>query len=88
MALMRVLIDKRTQAGLTTDESVAFAHGLGGVPDSVAIRYIATLASNTDWGVGGVDAPVNATNVTLRNSGFTTVPDMEIVTMRMHSLIQ
>ncbi len=88
MALMGVLIDKTTQAGLTSNQSTVIAHNLGVVPDSVAIRYIATLASSTNWSVGGVDAPVDAANVTLRNSGFTTVPDMEIVTTRFHSLIQ
>jgi hypothetical protein len=88
MSLMGVLIDKRAQAAMASDASVTFAHGLGGVPDSVAIRYVSTLASSTNWSVGGVDAPVDATNVTLRNSGFTTVPAMEIVTMIMHSMIQ
>jgi hypothetical protein len=87
MALLGPMIDKRTLAGLISNTSATFTHGLGGVPNSVAIRYIVALASSTNFSVGGVDSPVDVTGVTLRNSGFTTVPDMEIVTMRVHSLI-
>jgi len=86
MALMRVNIEKRTIAGLAAEGTVTFAHGLGATPDVVHIRHIATLASSVSW--INIAAPVDATNVTLQNFGRTTSPDMEVIAMRFHSLIQ
>jgi len=86
MALMRVNIEKRTQAALTANQTATFAHGLAGAPDAVHIRFVATLASTTNW--IGVNAVVDATNVTLQNGGATTSPAMEICAVRYHSLIQ
>ncbi len=88
MASIGPMIDSRTLAGLASNASATFAHGLPGIPHSIAIRYMVALASSTNFSVGAVDSPADATNVTLRNSGFTTVPDMEIVTMRIHTIIQ
>lgn len=88
MALMRVNIEKRTNTGLTSANNLTFAHGLGGEPDIVRIRFIATLAvaNATDW--YGMAIPVDATNVTVINHGSTTCPNFEVVAMRLHSLIQ
>ncbi len=86
MALMRASIDKRTLAGLTTLDNVTFAHGLGGTPDAVFVRYIATLATSTSW--FGANAVANATNVTINNPGNATGPDMEVCAIRFHSIIQ
>lgn len=86
MALMGVRIDKRTLAGLASNGTVAFAHGLGGAPDVVKIRFIATLASNTN--PSQINAPIDATNVTLQNSGAAAGSNMEVITMRFHSIIQ
>lgn len=86
MALMRANIDKRTLAGLTTLDNVTFAHGLGGVPDAVFVRYIATVATATSW--WGANAVVDGTNVTLNNPGNATSMNMEVCTLRFHSLIQ
>lgn len=86
MALMRVQVDKRTIAGLASGANATFAHLLGGVPDAVLIRFVATLASTTSW--IGIAAPVDATNVTLQNIGAGAGGDMEVCTLRFHSLIQ
>ena len=86
MALMRVNIDKRTIAGLTTLDNATFAHGLGGVPDAVFVRYIATLGTSTSW--FNANAVIDAINVTINNPGNATSPDMEVCTIRFHSIIQ
>ncbi len=86
MALMRVLIDKRTLAGLTTLDNVTYAHGLGGVPDAVFIRYIVSGATASNW--FGANVVVNATNVTINNPGDVTMLNFEAVAIRFHSIIQ
>lgn len=86
MALMRVNIDKRTNAGLTTLDVLTYAHGLGGVPDAVYLRYINTI--NTAAGWSGLNAVFDATNVTIRNAGNATSPNFEACALRFHSLIQ
>ncbi len=85
---MRYYVDKRTFAGLTNGNSTTYTHGLNGVPDSCAIRYLATLAAGPTFSVGGLCALYDASTVTLKNAGITTLPDFEVVTMRFHSLIQ
>jgi hypothetical protein len=86
MALMRAQIDKRTLAGLTTLDNVTFAHGLGGTPDAVIIRWIVSNATATSW--YGANAVIDATNVTINNPGNATSPNMEVCTIRFHSIIQ
>jgi hypothetical protein len=86
MALMRANIDKRTLAGLTTLDNATFAHGLGGTPDAVFVRWIVSQASNTSW--YGANVVYNASNVTINNPGNATSPNMEVCTVRFHSIIQ
>jgi len=88
MALMGVNIDKRTNAGLANAGTLTFAHGLGGAPDIVRIRYIATqiVTGNSNW--KGMAIPVDATNVSIINFGSTTSPNFEVVSIRLHTLIQ
>lgn len=86
MALMVVNIDKRTNAGLTSLDILTYAHGLPATPDAVYFRYIATIATATAW--FGLNAAVDAANVTVRNMGDATSPDFEVVAVRFHSLIQ
>jgi hypothetical protein len=87
MALLRFYIDKRTLATIASDANINFAHGLPTIPDAVAIRFVATLASTTAW-VGGIAAYIDATNVTLYNCGRATSGVLEVSTMCFHSIIQ
>lgn len=87
MALMRVNVDKRTIASIASGGTATYAHGLGGIPDAVPIRFIATLASTTAW-IGGITALVDATNVSIQNCGCAASGDIEVCAMRFHSLIQ
>jgi len=88
MALMGVNIDKRTNVGLVADGTLVFAHGLPAAPDIVRIRYIATQAvtGNSNW--KGLACPVDAINVSVINFGMTTCPNFEVVSIRLHSIIQ
>ncbi len=86
MALMRVLIDKRTQAAMAGNASITFAHLLGGAPDTVDIRFITNIPTTS--GFVGITAPVDGTNITIQNCGASPSPDFEIVSMRLHSIIQ
>ena len=86
MALMRVLIDKRTNAGLAGNASLTFAHLLGGAPDTVDVRFITNIPTTS--GFVGITAPADGTNVTIQNAGASPSPDFEVVSMRFHTLIQ
>jgi len=86
MALMRALIDKRTLTGLSTLDNFTYAHGLGGIPDAVFIRYIATLGTSTSW--FNANAVIDATNITINNPGNATSPNMEVCAVLFHSIIQ
>lgn len=89
MALMGVNIDKRTLACPTTLDVATFAHGLGGLPHAVFVRHIATIATSataTHW--YNINAVYDATNVTLQNEGTITGPNIEVCTVRFHSIIQ
>jgi hypothetical protein len=85
MALMRREIDKRTLAGLASQGTATFAHGLAGVPDAVVIRKVDATAT-LNWNL--IRAIIDGTNVTLQNCGSGAGADMEVCTMRFHSLIQ
>lgn len=86
MALMRAEIDKRTLAGLASQGTVQYAHGLRGIPDAVFIRFITAATATTLW--VGKRAVVDATNVTIDNDGGAAGPNMEVCTVRFHSVIQ
>jgi len=86
MTLMRALVDKRFQAALAGNASIVFAHGLGGTPDTVDIRFTTNIPTTS--GFVGITAPVDGTNVTIQNCGASPSPDMEIVSMRFHTIIQ
>ena len=86
MTLMRYEIDKRTNAGLTSLDILTFAHGLAGTPDSVFIRYVATIVTAANH--FNIQAVYDATNVTLQNVGDAASPVFEACTLRFHSLIQ
>lgn len=86
MALLRAYVDKRTLTELTRQDAVTFAHGLPGTPDTVDIRFLASKASTSRF--IGICAVANATNITIQNAGGTTCPNMEVVSMVMHSMIQ
>jgi hypothetical protein len=86
MALMRVQIDRRTLAGLAADGTATYAHGLGGVPDTVQVRFIVATAVSALY--RHVVAVIDATNVTINNAGGAACQDMEICAIRFHSMIQ
>lgn len=89
MALLGTRIDKRTLACPTTLDVATFAHALGGTPDAVYVRHIATIATAatvTQW--YNINAAYDATNVTLQNEGNITGPNIEVCTVRFHSIIQ
>ena len=82
---MGTLFDKRTIAGLTSANTATYPHGLGKTPDRVDIRFIATLATSTNW--YGINALADASNVTLQNAGATTSPNMEVCAIVQHSIM-
>jgi len=87
MALMNVLVDKRTIGSIASGGTSTYAHGLLGTPDAVHIRFIATLASTTSW-IGGISALVDATNVSLQNCSHAASGDIEVCAVQFHSVIQ
>lgn len=86
MTLMNVQIDKRTLPTIASNASATFAHGLPGAPDAVDIRFLASIATTTNW--IRIVALVDGTNVSLYNDGTATSGTFEICTMTFHSLIQ
>jgi hypothetical protein len=82
---MGTFSDKRTLAGLTSGAAATYPHGLGKIPDEVKVRFIATLATNTNW--FQVVPIVDINNVTLQNVGATTSPNMEVVASVLHTII-
>ena len=87
MALLSHYIDSRTNVGLTTDNSLTFAHGLPAEPDWVTIQYISNIATSTN-GASPLAALTDATNVTVINNGNTTSPDFKVVSVVAHSIIR
>ena len=87
MALLSHYIDSRTNAGLTTDNSLTFAHGLPADPDFCGIQYIANIATSTN-GPGPLAAYSDATNVTVINNGNTTSPSFRVVSISFHSMVR
>jgi hypothetical protein len=86
MALLGAFIDSRTNAGLTSDNSLTFAHGLPASPDFVLVQYIATIATATNH--FNLSALSDATNVTIDNGGSTTSPNFRVVSVVAQSIIR
>jgi len=86
MALLGAFIDSRTSAGLTSDASLTFAHGLPTTPDFAIINYIATIATATNH--FNLSVLFDATNVTVDNGGSTTSPNYRVVLVVAHSVIR
>jgi hypothetical protein len=78
-------VDKRTIAGLASGGTATYPHGLGKAPDTVIVRWIATLA--TAAAVANIAALVDATNVSLQNIGSVVSPNMEVCAVVFHSLM-
>lgn len=87
MALLSHYIDSRTNAGLTTDNSLTFAHGLPSEPDWCTIQYTSNIATSTN-GPGPLACLTDATNVTVINNGNTTSPTFRVVSIVAHSIIR
>lgn len=86
MTLLGTYIESRTIVGLTAGETTSYAHGLGADPDFCVVQLISTLAtSNT---VALISVQHNATNVTVRNNGNVTSPDLRVIAIRAHSIIR
>lgn len=86
MALIGTYIDQRTLAAINTNASASFAHGLGAAPHMVDIREIVSTASATNW--VGIQAIVDATNVSLYNAGAANSQNLMVTSIRFHSIIQ
>lgn len=86
MALLSHYIDSRTNVGLTTDNSLTFAHGLPADPDWVHIQYISNIVTTTNN--HELASYSDATNVTVINNGNTTSPDFKVVSVVAHSIIR
>lgn len=85
MALVGTHIESRTIAGLTSGESTSYAHAMGVNPDYAIIQYIQTLAtSNT---IALISVQHDASNVTVRNNGNVTSPNIRVVAVRIHALL-
>ncbi len=80
-----VYTDKRTLAGLTSGNTATYPHGLGKTPDMVNVRFISTLATNTNMPL--MCPLADGSNVTVQNCGATTSPAMEVTTSVFHSLV-
>ncbi len=77
--------DKRTIAGIASGGTATYPHGLGKAPDTVIVRWIATLA--TAAAVASISALVDASNVSLQNIGSVASPNMEVSAIIFHSVI-
>jgi len=89
MTLMRVNIDKTTSPGLAVQGvTMSYVHGLGATPDIIRVRFtnVQIVTGNSNW--KGMACIANATNVSIINFGSTTCPDFEVVSIRLHSMIQ
>lgn len=80
-----ILIDKRTLAALASGGTATYPHGLGKAPDTVVVRFNATLA--TAAAVANIVPIFDATNVTLQNIGSVLSPTMEVNTIIFHSIM-
>jgi hypothetical protein len=78
-------VDKRTLAGLVSNGTATYPHGLQKTPDTVIIRFIQTLLTAPNQ--GNMVALVDATNVTVQNIDLAASPDMEICTLVFHSIM-
>ena len=86
MALMGTRIDKRTIAGLASQGTATYAHGLPGAPDSVSIRFLNVgLTAALAW--NQVHAVEDATNITLQNAGAGASQNMEVTAIVYHSAV-
>ncbi len=82
---MGTYLDKRTFAGLTSGNTATYPHGLGKTPDQVNVRYIATLATTTNF--YQLNALADISNVTIQNAGATTSPNFEVCAIVGHLVI-
>jgi hypothetical protein len=78
-------VDKRTLAALASGGNTVYAHGLQKTPDTVIVRWIASIG--TAAAVGNIAAVIDATNVTLYNIGSVPSPAMEVSTLVFHSIM-
>lgn len=82
---MGYLLDKRTIAGIAAGGTATYPHGLGKLPDTVIIRFVASIATTSYVQI----APyIDATNVTLANFGNVAGPAMEVCALVFHSIMQ
>ena len=86
MALLSHYIDSRTSAGLTTDDSLTFAHGLPAEPDFCDIQYITNIVTAAEK--FQLACLTDATNVTVINNGNTTSPDYRVMSIVFHSIMR
>jgi hypothetical protein len=86
MALLGPNIDRRTLAGLAANVAANYTHGLPATPDTVDVRFVTNAASSSNF--IGICAVVNVTGVTIHNAGAAASPNMDIVTMCLHTEIR
>ena len=86
MALLGAYIDQRTNAAINSNSSTTFAHGLPATPDLVCVRENVSSASS----VSAVTFTplVDATNVSIYNSGERNSTTLQITTLRFHSAVR
>ncbi len=88
MALLGTFIDQRTfAAGLLQFSTTTFAHGLGASPDIVLFEFLGSTASTAQAGQPLIARTVDATNVTITNSG-SILPAYQVTSIRFHSIIR
>lgn len=83
MALLGTLIDSRTLAGLTTADTVTYAHGLPAAPDCIIVQENTTTnnTSNLKFSIKS-----DATNVSIWNYGEGTSATLRAVALVFHSI--
>ncbi len=85
MALLGVLMDSRTLAGIAASGSSTFAHGLPSSPDEVMVQENTTTDST---GSMKIAVKWDATNVSLYNHGAVGSATLKVVSKVFHAIIR
>ncbi len=85
MALLGVLIDSRTLAGIGAAANTTFAHGLPAAPDEV---YVQENTTTNNSAVVKLAVASDATNVTIYNHGANDSATLKVVSKVFHAMIR
>lgn len=86
MALLGALIDQRTNVSIGSNANTSFAHGLPAAPDVVFVRE--TVSSASSVSAVTFESIIDATNVSIYNSGQRDSTALQITSVQFHSIMR